>query len=119
MLALMAKKANKINCPNVGLTQLKALTDPSNIHSAATTLAAKFKEERGRDSIFNDDSDKASSFVCMLYRNLLIFSNCQHCRNCFIVFFVGLWCDYGCGLVLFWIKLYATYVMDTKNRCIG
>lgn len=63
-----AKTEKRTNCPTVGLTQVNALTDPNNIHKAATILAAKFREKRGNDSIFSDDNDKASSFFCTSIR---------------------------------------------------
>lgn len=55
-----------MHCPMVGLTQAKDLTEPNNIHKAATILAAKLSENRGSDSIFSDDNDKAGSFLSKL-----------------------------------------------------
>ncbi|MGK8253065.1 hypothetical protein [Moraxella lacunata] len=63
ILTANANKANSTNCPNVGLTQLKARTDPTNIHKAATILAAKFRENLGKDCIFRDCSDKWRLFI--------------------------------------------------------
>ena len=49
---------NKRNCVNVGLTQSKALIEPTSIHKLAIILAAKFREKRGKNCIFREDNGK-------------------------------------------------------------